>query len=214
MSGGVSHRRTNVYSPSFLGMFFVEKERVAHHLSILASLREVVTPESILPFSTFFSWWEASPGSENFVWRGGEHQPHCKAAALHSDVLTWHHHFGLIPNSLVAFIALALWHECTALVIYGMWCSLRAGLPHFSSSLHFHFIGNKPKNPLICAQYGPCLRNWDGKLWPFVSMWVDLTMRHFGLPWGRLIRRGRETEQRAWWIQAFSITIYWGEWRI
>lgn len=51
MSGGVSHRLTNVYYLIFLGMLFMEKERV----SILASLREVVTPEFILPFSTFFS---------------------------------------------------------------------------------------------------------------------------------------------------------------
>lgn len=110
-----------------------------------------MTPEFISVFSppSFPDGWHHQVWE---LWLGSKRQPCCKAVMLHKDVLTWHHCFGLLPNSLVAFIALVSWHECTAFVIYETCFGFRAGLPYFSSVLSFHFIAYKPKHSLLCAQ--------------------------------------------------------------
>lgn len=135
-------------------MPFIENKRVAvlpDHRSFLE--RSSDSRIHFCVFSTFFFWWVPPSGSKNFVWPGGKQQPCCKMEMLHKDVLILHHCFGLLPNSLVAFIALVSWHECTAFVIYETWGSLDTGLPYFSSVLYFHFIAYKPKNSLLCSQH-------------------------------------------------------------
>ena len=83
------------------------------------------------------------------------------------------------------------------------------------SVLSFHWKLSKAFSPL-CPVHRPWLWNWDGKLWPFVNTWVDLTMRHSGPPWAGLMEKDRETEQsgaggtesalmRGWWTPAFSL---------
>lgn len=156
-------------------------------------------------FSTFSSWWLAPSGSENFVSPGGERQPRCKAMMLHKDVLTWHHHFGLLPNSLVAFIALVSWHEYIAFVIYETWCSFRAGLPYFSFALYFHFIGNKPKHSLLCAQCTDFhseleMENCDpGSLCEWIWPWGILDLPGVGW-WGRAGRLNRMGLGKPSWL--------------
>lgn len=51
-------------------------------------------------------------------------------------------------------MAFTAWFSDTSMAnlsFYGIWSGLGAGFPHFSSALHFHFIGVKLKSVFLCA---------------------------------------------------------------